>query len=200
MHKLLIFEKLSEYDVVIYIDTDIVINPSSPEFPYHHLLSIGSGLLSAPHVPWEGVRDYAQYFSYKYCSDSIPQGGVLCLASKKEYEAVKKLYYGKVLPNSHPVHAPDQILLGMYYGNRDTLFNLDPKWNFIPPITSLPSAHRFLPYKFPYLRNATLSLLLRTPRYKNRFLNVLNNNYFVHMAGGLKQYIPAAISLYSESI
>jgi len=186
-------------DTVIYIDTDVIINPNSPPFPVHSIPS-HSGLLSLPHKPVEGVAEYAKKFGFKYVGSDIPQGGVLCLSSRKDFKSMRKLYYGKPIQQSHPVHAADQILLGMYFSLRGISYSLDERWNYILPTEYLPFAHRILPYKFPFLRSSIMSGLLSLPKYKKRLSLALSNNYFIHMAGGLKQYIPHILSLYKNPL
>ena len=63
MQKMLVFNKFKEYDAVIYVDNDIIINPLAPAFP---LCRPDDLLRAVPHTPWEGVRGYANRFSLNF--------------------------------------------------------------------------------------------------------------------------------------
>ena len=102
MQKLLVFNRLKDYDRVIYLDTDIVINPLSPPFPF---TSQSDQIWAVPFVPWEGVSEYCKRFNLSWNSIYLPQGGVIGLQGPNSFELFEKIYWGKELRQDHPVHA-----------------------------------------------------------------------------------------------
>lgn len=191
MQKLLIFDKLRSYDAVVYIDNDIIINPNAPAFP----IARPDRLLRAiPHIPWEGVQGYSNRFGLRFSSPTLPLGGVTCLSDKKDYEQMKKIYFGKQLDQDHPTHSPDQVLIGMPFLKSGRIQWIDRRWNYIPnQMTEFPKP-RHLSLPMPRkLRSFYESSNLKSSRTRDLITQALSNCFFMHLAGDLKAYIGPAV-------
>jgi len=203
MQKLLIFDKLREYDAVIYLDNDVIINPCAPRFPFTAQID---QIWAVPHVPWEGVDGYTRMFGFRYSAPFIPQGGVIGLSGLYSYNLFKKIYWGKDLPQQHPFHAPDQLLLGMPFIRKNKCQWIDAKYNYNPDFFL---RHAFFNYFFKEL-HLSKSLLLRSFAHFSRhihlasplltadFAKIFGYGYFWHFAGANKQYIPVALKVAGE--
>ncbi len=191
MQKLLIFDKLRSFDAVIYIDNDIVINPNAPPFP----IARPDRLLRAvPHIPWEGVQGYANRFGLKFSSLAIPFGGVTCLSDKKDYELMKKIYFGKELDQDHPIHSPDMLLVGMPFLKSGRIQWIDQRWNYVPNQAAELPKPRYLSLPMPgRVRSFLEKSNLQSPRSGAFITRNLSNCFFMHFAGDLKPYIPLAV-------
>ncbi len=192
MQKMLVFNKLKDYDAVVYLDTDIIINPNAPAFPVFRSDRL---LRAVPHIPWEGVKSYSRRFNLHFSSEFLPQGGVLCLSNKQEYLLMEKIYYGKELLQDHPIHAPDQVLVGMPYLKSGRCQWIDQRWNYVPSKDDRLPGH---PLGWLSHKRFFRSIFAKHHNFSSAsyssIRHLLSNTFFLHLAGGYKSYIPDAIA------
>lgn len=179
--RLLIPDKFREYDFVVSIDSDIYINPISPEFPFN---IIPEGKVAAVNerkylgcyelrekiqekMGWEKTgRDWhALSGEIREYNDHI-NGGLVVYQPKLHADKFLNLYK-KNINNYMKYHQDDQSILSLYLIDNDLIYWLDERFNRI--------WFFWKHIKYPNLNRRNKKEIIKS---------FIDQNYFCHFTSG----------------
>lgn len=164
----------ADYDFIIFIDADILINPTAPPIHMECIQTDKIGVIDEMQQPtredrhalqvshgWEKtVKEYYSMAQLDLDTDIIYNSGVIILQPKIHGEFCKNIYHKyKNTQLYHPRYFHyEQAVINYEYQKADLCLKLNSKWNAV-------------------------WYLYKSTTYKETLNDFINSNYFIHMAG-----------------